>query len=184
MNTGAKGVTGMRLFGGGVLQINDAANATLWQSGDNPTDTLLLGQFLRVGDMLVSRSSPYNLSQGIYSLQVRAEGLGLYVRGTDPASSELYWMWNIYNKSALALDQNCSGISFNVSILWPDSSLGLRFLNYTSVRYFIFQSALLPLAGCQSPVEFIVGCCVRKAGLRWKSERICSRNSRALPTIG
>jgi hypothetical protein len=131
-NTGAKGVTGMRLFGGGVLQINDAANATLWQSGDNPTDTLLLGQFLRVGDTLVSRSSPYNLSQGIYSLQVRAEGLGLYVRGTDPASSELYWMWNIYNKSALALDQNCSGISFNVSILWPDSSLSLRFLNFTS----------------------------------------------------
>lgn len=131
-NTGAMGVAGMRLFGGGVLKIIDSANVSLWTSSDNPTDTLLLGQFLRVGDTLVSRSSPYNLAQGKYKLQVRPGGLGLYVRGSDSASSELYWMWNMFNKSALTLDQNCSGISFNVSISWPDSSLGLRFLNTVS----------------------------------------------------
>lgn len=131
-NTGGKGVTGMTLFGSGVLQILGKKNATLWQSSDNPTDTLLLGQFLRVGEALVSRSSPYNLSQGIYSLQVRPGGLGLYVNGPDPASPELYWMWNVYNKSVLTLDQYCSGISFNVSILWPNSSLGFKFLNSTT----------------------------------------------------
>ena len=42
-NTGRKGVTGMRLFSGGLPQILGKENSTIWKSSDNPTDTLLLG---------------------------------------------------------------------------------------------------------------------------------------------
>ncbi|GLJ26971.1 hypothetical protein SUGI_0528170 [Cryptomeria japonica] len=121
--TGGMGVEGLKVLGGGVLQLLGKKNNTVWQSMDFPTDTLLFGQVLQVGDVLYSRSSDYNLSRGSYVLVVKPGGLGLYVRGVNQ-SLELYWMWKVFNNNGSTLDDpghRCSNLSFMVSINWPNS---------------------------------------------------------------
>eukprot|EP01018_Ginkgo_biloba_P039177 Gb_38843 [translate_table: standard] len=127
-NTTQKGVTGMKILGSGLLQILNNTNHTIWRSWDHPTDTILLGQALKAGDTLVSRSSRFNLSEGIYSLVVKPGGIGLYVKGSNGTAPELYWMWSVYStNNRFSLDHNCADHSFTVSIRWPASRLGLMF---------------------------------------------------------
>eukprot|EP01018_Ginkgo_biloba_P039178 Gb_38844 [translate_table: standard] len=127
-NTTQKGVTGMNIFGSGLLEILNNTNHPVWRSWDHPTDTILLGQVLKAGDTLVSRSSRFNLSEGIYSLVVKPGGIGLYVKGSNGTAPELYWMWSVYStNNTFGLDHNCADNPYTVSIQWPDSRLGLMF---------------------------------------------------------
>ncbi|CAL5405578.1 unnamed protein product [Camellia sinensis] len=64
----------------------DQNNATVWQSFDHPTDTLLLGQMLVPGQKLTASTSESNWSQGLYSLAIHGDGLFAYVESNPPQS--------------------------------------------------------------------------------------------------
>ncbi|KAK4792436.1 hypothetical protein SAY86_022871 [Trapa natans] len=61
-NTTGKGVVGMNITEGGNLVLFDEENGTVWQSFDHPTDTLLLGQKLSVGQTLIPNVPSKNLN--------------------------------------------------------------------------------------------------------------------------
>ncbi|KAF4349054.1 hypothetical protein G4B88_029023 [Cannabis sativa] len=63
-------VSALQLLETGNLVLLDHQNTTLWQSFDYPTDTILVGQRLRVGQTLVSSKSPDDVSTGEYGLTV------------------------------------------------------------------------------------------------------------------
>ncbi|XP_068646219.1 EP1-like glycoprotein 2 [Aristolochia californica] len=80
--TANKGVVGLRLLPTGNLVLYDNKGKFLWQSFDHPTDTLLVGQSLKVGGAtkLVSRVSDSDGSEGPYSFVMESGGLSMYLK--------------------------------------------------------------------------------------------------------
>ncbi|KAM5574823.1 G-type lectin S-receptor-like serine/threonine-protein kinase [Rosa sericea] len=74
-------VAALQLLETGNLILVDAKNASLWQSFDYPTDTLVIGQRLYVGKSLVSAVSESNSSEGSYTLAVTSEDMVLQWKG-------------------------------------------------------------------------------------------------------
>ncbi|KAF7151723.1 hypothetical protein RHSIM_Rhsim02G0075100 [Rhododendron simsii] len=60
----------------GNLVLLDRFNRSLWESFDYPTDTILIGQRLHVGQSLVSAIADQNLSMGDYRFTVTDDGGG------------------------------------------------------------------------------------------------------------
>lgn len=79
--TANRGVVGFRLLPAGNAVLYDAKGRFVWQSFDHPTDTLLVGQSLRLRgpNKLVSRRSAVDGSFGIYSLVFSAGGITMYI---------------------------------------------------------------------------------------------------------
>lgn len=77
-------VAALRLDDHGNLSLLDARNATLWQSFDRPTDSLLSSQRLPAGAFLASAASGSDFSEGAYRLNVTA------------ADAVLTWMGSMY----------------------------------------------------------------------------------------
>lgn len=80
-------VAALRLADTGNLALLDAANATLWQSFDVPTDTLVSSQRLPVGGFLASAASASDLAEGDYRLNVTSGDAVL----SWTMGSSLYW---------------------------------------------------------------------------------------------
>ncbi|KAF3442412.1 hypothetical protein FNV43_RR16328 [Rhamnella rubrinervis] len=80
-NTANKGVTGIKLLSNGNLVLHDKVGKFIWQSFYYPTDTLVVGQSLRVSgrNKLVSRKSDKDGSDGIYSYILGHTDLYLYM---------------------------------------------------------------------------------------------------------
>lgn len=78
-NTSGKSVSGLKLTEDGNLVLFDGSNSTVWQSFDHPTDSLLVGQTLVLGQKLIANISPSNWSQGLYSLLLTRNFLRAYV---------------------------------------------------------------------------------------------------------
>ncbi|KAI8007642.1 G-type lectin S-receptor-like serine/threonine-protein kinase SD2-5 [Camellia lanceoleosa] len=84
-NTSAKSVFGMKVTELGNLVLFDRNNATVWQSFDHPTDSLLVGQTLFPGQNLTSTTSSSNLTPRLYSLTVPDNNtLVAYVESNPP----------------------------------------------------------------------------------------------------
>lgn len=83
-NTAKKGVTGLQLLPNGNMVLHDKKGNLIWQSFDYPTDTLLVGQSLRINNInkLVSRKSDSDGSDGQYSLVLDHKGLILYLNNS------------------------------------------------------------------------------------------------------
>ncbi|KAI3769336.1 hypothetical protein L6452_00437 [Arctium lappa] len=83
-NTANKGVVGFEILPNGNMVLRDAKGNFIWQSFDFPTDTLLFGQSLRIGgpNKLVSRASTTENVNGVYSLVIDPQRLGLYYKST------------------------------------------------------------------------------------------------------
>lgn len=92
-NTANKGVVGFKLLANGNLVLHDSKGNFVWQSFDYPTDTLLVGQSLRVGGptKLVSRASERENRDGAYSLVMEAKGLALYYKSKNSPKPALYF---------------------------------------------------------------------------------------------
>lgn len=107
-------VAALRLRDDGNLQLLDARNATLWQSFDSPTDTLLTGQQLRAGGgYLSSPRSSGDYSQGDYRLAiVAASDVALTWQGST--------YWRLSNDLRSFKDRNAAvaAVSFNASGLF------------------------------------------------------------------
>nr|XP_023901373.1 EP1-like glycoprotein 2 [Quercus suber] len=77
-NIGNKSVAGLLLTDTCNLMLLDENNATIWQSFDHPTDTLVLGQKLVPGQQLTSKG-------GLFSLSLtREEGMVAYINSNPP----------------------------------------------------------------------------------------------------
>ncbi|KAG2677716.1 hypothetical protein I3760_12G110200 [Carya illinoinensis] len=92
-NTANKGVVGFKLLPNGNMVLHDAKGKFVWQSFDHPTDTLLVGQTLRVGGptKLVSRASERDNKDGLYSLVMETKGLSLYYKSNNSPRPILYF---------------------------------------------------------------------------------------------
>ncbi|CAN0911962.1 EP1-like glycoprotein 3 [Linum grandiflorum] len=79
-NTAGKGVVRFEMLPSGNMVLYDAKGKSLWESFDFATDTLLVGQSLRVGatTRLVSRASEKENKNGPYSLVLEPNRLALY----------------------------------------------------------------------------------------------------------
>ncbi|KAL9994443.1 putative protein kinase RLK-Pelle-SD-2b family [Helianthus debilis subsp. tardiflorus] len=84
--TAGKSVAGMNLTDTGNLVLFNDQNSVVWQSFDHPSDCLLPGQKLFIGQKLKSSVSLTNSSgqDGMYSLQVTDKGLFAYVESNPP----------------------------------------------------------------------------------------------------
>ncbi|WVZ67358.1 hypothetical protein U9M48_016446 [Paspalum notatum var. saurae] len=81
---GTRAVAGITLGADGNLALLDAANRTVWQSFDHPTDALLVGQSLRQGARLAANASADDWSPSRLYLAVAADGLDAYVDARPP----------------------------------------------------------------------------------------------------
>lgn len=86
--TRGKNVETMELQDSGNLVLLNKDGQVVWQSFDQPTDTLLSHQSLKVGMNLTSNSGVHNLSSGSYTLEMQAGNLVLYADYNPP---QLYW---------------------------------------------------------------------------------------------
>jgi hypothetical protein len=76
-NISSKSVAALNLTDVCNLVLLDEQNATIWQSFDHPTDTLVLGQKLVAGQNLTSQG-------GLYSFSLTDEGLFAYINSNPP----------------------------------------------------------------------------------------------------
>ncbi|KAF3951896.1 hypothetical protein CMV_022499 [Castanea mollissima] len=77
-NISNKSVVGLNLTDDTCnLMLLDDKNATIWQSFDHPTDTLVLGQKLLRGQQLTSEG-------GMFSFSITSEGLFFYINSNPP----------------------------------------------------------------------------------------------------
>ncbi|KAL0663497.1 hypothetical protein Bca4012_100334 [Brassica carinata] len=83
-NTANKGVTGFKILPNGNMVLHDKNDKFIWQSFDYPTDTLLVGQSLKLNGVnkLVSRTSDMDGSDGPYSMVLGDKGLTMYINKT------------------------------------------------------------------------------------------------------
>lgn len=76
--TANRGVVGFKLLPTGNMVLHDARGNFVWQSFDHPTDTVLVGQALRVGSKLLSRASGRDNVDGPYSLVLEKDRITMY----------------------------------------------------------------------------------------------------------
>nr|TKW21851.1 hypothetical protein SEVIR_4G147604v2 [Setaria viridis] len=65
----------MNLTESGNLVLLDHTNMEVWRSFDRPTDTLVTGQMLQLGQKLMARASETNWGEGKFYLSVLADGM-------------------------------------------------------------------------------------------------------------
>ncbi|KAL5555690.1 hypothetical protein UlMin_037926 [Ulmus minor] len=76
----------------GNFVLYDSRGSTIWQSFDNPTDTLLPTQRLSAGKELISSISEYDHSAGIFRLKMQEDGnLCQYPVGTPDTAGHSYY---------------------------------------------------------------------------------------------
>ncbi|MCO5552800.1 hypothetical protein L7F22_006317 [Adiantum nelumboides] len=93
-NTANQGVSTMNIRQNPVsLVLQSSGGDIKWQSADQPTDTLTVGQFLRPGRNLISWKSPTDPSSGDYILVMEPSGIALYSNLPNP---QPYFIWSIY----------------------------------------------------------------------------------------
>ncbi|KAI6689076.1 hypothetical protein NL676_025904 [Syzygium grande] len=80
----------LQLLDTGNLVLRDDKRATLWQSFDSPTDTLLPEQKLTPNAPLISSRSKNNFSSGYYKLYFDNDNL-LHLLFSGPKISSVYW---------------------------------------------------------------------------------------------
>jgi hypothetical protein len=100
-------VAALRLQDSGNLQLLDGRNATLWQSFDNATDTLLPGQQLLAGAHLAAARSDTDLSEGDYRLVATAADLASTWQGAT--------YWRLSNDVRSYKDRNVAVASVSVN---------------------------------------------------------------------
>ncbi|KAJ6417108.1 hypothetical protein OIU84_002912 [Salix udensis] len=95
-NTANKGVVGFEVLPNGNMVLHDSKGKFIWQSFDSPTDTILVGQSLRVGGAtrLVSRASQNENSDGAYSLVMESKRLVMYYKSPNSPKQYLYYTFS------------------------------------------------------------------------------------------
>ncbi|MQL87061.1 hypothetical protein Taro_019592 [Colocasia esculenta] len=108
-----KGVVGLRLLPVDNLVLYDRNGWFVWQSFDHATDTLFVGQSLRLSGptKLVSRKSEWENSEGKYSLVLEAQALSLYMQDASPRPLPYGWFAFPSSETALTFTATPEGNS-------------------------------------------------------------------------
>ncbi|CAN6285430.1 unnamed protein product [Urochloa humidicola] len=114
--TAGRSVAGISINADGNLVMVDAANKTVWQSFDHPTDTLLVGQSLHQGSRLVANTSAANWSPSRLYLAVADDNLSAYVAATPP---QRYYHLGFSTKAAGAYATYANG---SLTVLAPPAT--------------------------------------------------------------
>ncbi|XP_008451767.2 epidermis-specific secreted glycoprotein EP1-like [Cucumis melo] len=107
-NTANKGVVKLDLLPNGNMVLLDSNGKFVWQSFDSPTDTLLVGQSLRLGGVtkLVSRASEKLNVNGPYSFVMERKAVSLYYKSPNSPKPMRYFAgssnWFTIQKGTLA----------------------------------------------------------------------------------
>jgi hypothetical protein len=84
--------TSASMLDSGNFVLYNSNKEIIWQSFDNPTDTIIQGQCLKVGKELVSSVSESDQSIGIFRLAMQTDGhLVQYPAGTSNTAEYSYW---------------------------------------------------------------------------------------------
>jgi hypothetical protein len=91
-NTAKKGVVGFKLLPNGNLVLHNSKGNFIWQSFDDPTDTLFIGQSLRAKGVtkLVSWASEKDNKDGPYNLVMEPKRLALYYKSTNQKNTYIH----------------------------------------------------------------------------------------------
>ncbi|CAL9168370.1 unnamed protein product [Musa hybrid cultivar] len=98
-------VRALRLLDSGNFLLLDAANATLWQSFDHPTDTLLSSQVLPAGSSLIASVSDNDFASGDYSLVLTTGDAVMTWKG----GAQQYWS---LSKDVRSFKNSNSGVTY------------------------------------------------------------------------
>ncbi|KAK3404876.1 hypothetical protein EUGRSUZ_K01181 [Eucalyptus grandis] len=97
-NTSGKSVVSLNLTDLGNLVLFDKNNLTVWQSFSQPTDSLVPGQMLKVGQRLIPRVSGTNWTvDGMITLSMSSSGLSAQMETSPP---QIYYEYSIDNPNA------------------------------------------------------------------------------------
>ncbi|KAL1815382.1 hypothetical protein ACET3Z_017956 [Daucus carota] len=134
-STANKGVVGLKILPNGNMVLYDSKGKFLWQSFDTPTDTLLVGQSLKMGatTKLVSRASPDENVNGPYSLVMEPKGLYLYYKPTTSPKPIRYYSFSLFTK--LNKNESLQNVTFEFE---NENDQGFAFL--LSLKYGILNS--------------------------------------------
>uniref|UniRef100_A0A7N0V6H8 Bulb-type lectin domain-containing protein n=1 Tax=Kalanchoe fedtschenkoi TaxID=63787 RepID=A0A7N0V6H8_KALFE len=140
--TANKDVVGFELLPNGNMVLYNSKGAYVWQSFDTPTDTLLVGQGLRLGGMtkLVSRASERDNSNGPYSFVMDNDTMVLYY--TSPTSGKRYAYYSFtdrFNTLTGALES----VTFQCAPQTEENYAYNLYLNYTVTDKSFFGSPVL-----------------------------------------
>ncbi|XP_050271295.1 G-type lectin S-receptor-like serine/threonine-protein kinase SD2-5 isoform X2 [Quercus robur] len=105
----SKSVAGLNLTEMCNLQLLDDKSATVWQSFDHPTDTLVVGQKLVAGQQLTSQG-------GLFSLHVTRQGIFAYVSSNPP---QRYFTYTSDNTSHIQFLEDRMTFSSNTNTDFP-----------------------------------------------------------------
>ncbi|KAK6945571.1 Protein kinase domain [Dillenia turbinata] len=175
-------IASLKLSDDGNLVLLDGSNSSLWQSFENPTDTIILGQRLPVGSSLVSSVSNIDFSEGEYVFSVtsndgllRWNGLTYWKLSMEiNASIDSYSPVSFlqingtglflfgFNESVIVIHLAITPFNFSIAQLGSEGALTLkRFVGSNWVQDFAWPSSY-----CQIPfVCDKIGLC---------SARVCS----------
>ncbi|CAN6690920.1 unnamed protein product [Malus baccata var. baccata] len=117
-NTANKGVVGFKLLPNGNMVLHNSKGKFIWQSFDYPTNTLLMGQSLRVGAVskLVSRAVEKENKDGPYSLVMEPKGLALYYKSNtlqNRNSTSHFLNGLLFRTHWLGIDGNVKFYTYN-----------------------------------------------------------------------
>jgi len=109
-NPGVSNVSHAAMLDSGNFVLSTPQSALIWQSFDDPTDTILPRQVLREGSQLYARLMPTDYSRGRFELALQNDGnLVLYPIGFPTATRyDKYW-WTGTSGSGVRLVYNESG---------------------------------------------------------------------------
>ncbi|KAL5555692.1 hypothetical protein UlMin_037928 [Ulmus minor] len=116
----------------GNFVLYDSRGSTIWQSFDNPTDTLLPTQRLSAGKELISSISESDHSAGIFRLKMQEDGnLCQYPVGTPDTAGHSY-----YSSFTDGTGGNVSLVFDRDGQLYLLNSTGVRFKNISQKEYY------------------------------------------------
>ncbi|XP_057779582.1 G-type lectin S-receptor-like serine/threonine-protein kinase LECRK2 [Salvia miltiorrhiza] len=103
-------IAGAEMHDNGNFVLYNSNHSVIWQSFDHPTDSLLPGQRLPPGGMLLSRASETDIKTGIFRLRMQYDAnlVLYYVYGLDTAI-DAYYSTNTYGHGNVTLNLENDG---------------------------------------------------------------------------
>jgi hypothetical protein len=144
--TAQKGVVGLQLLPNGNMVLHDSRGNFVWQSFDHPTDTLLVGQSLRVEGTarLVSRASEKENSDGPYSLVLEPKRLAMYYKSPSSHRPYLYYTPDKLSESKGRIQNvtlysrgEVDGFYYDFALSTPFQDAILTTVNYNNTLSFL-----------------------------------------------
>ncbi|CAN1187414.1 EP1-like glycoprotein 3 [Linum perenne] len=141
-NTAGKGVVRFEMLPSGNMVLYDAKKKPIWESFDFATDTLLVGQSLRVGatTKLVSRASEKENKNGPFSLVMESNRLAFYYTTENTPKPYPYYTFFDFQPKATFLNVTFNpylGFDYQVKNGYNNSDNSLKSPRFNTTLSFL-----------------------------------------------